>query len=88
MGETRKDSNTRGYAELPQFSTLSMSGGYYYDNSYNSYTIGNTWTNEYVINLGSTAYNCNGFVNVYWNICNGAVSSGSFTETYLQYSGT
>jgi hypothetical protein len=87
MGETPADSNTRGYATLPVFSTLSMYGGYYYDSSYNSHTIGSGWSTESEMALSSTSTRCNG-VNGYWNICNSAVSSGSFTETYLTSSGT
>jgi hypothetical protein len=87
MGETPADSNGRGYAVLPIFSTLSMYGGYYYDSSYNSHTIGSGWSTEYEMALSSTSTRCNG-ANGYWNICNSAVSSGSFTETYLTSSGT
>jgi len=87
MGETPSDSNGRGYAILPQFSTLSESGGWYEDNSYNSYTIGSGYANEWDLDLSSVSNSCNGSP-VYLNICNSSVSSGDFTETYLSSSGT
>ncbi len=86
MGERPGDSNSGGYAHLPQITTLSLSGGYY-DNSYNGYTIGSGYSTEYQIGVSTNWNSCNG---VYGNLnlCNSAVSSGSFTETWLTSSGT
>jgi hypothetical protein len=75
------------YTHLPDFSTLSESGGYYYDGGNTEHTIGGSWTNGYVMELTSTQTSCDGNLE-YYNICPSGVSSGSFTETFDSAGGT
>ncbi len=80
MGET-----PGGYS-LPDFSSFSVSGAGYYDDSSNWHTIGSGWTTEYVQNYPSAYQTCNSQSHK-WNVCSGSVSSGDFGQSYLTTSG-
>jgi hypothetical protein len=71
-----------GSYALPDFSTISVSSGYYYDRTSNYHTIGNSWPYLDVINKVTSYQSCNSQSHE-WNVCPGSVSSGSFTEIWL-----
>ncbi len=72
--------------QLIDFSTVSFSSSHYGDLNGDGYYISSSWTNEYLIDQTSSYSYCDADYN--YNVCIGAISSGSFTLTYETGSGT
>jgi hypothetical protein len=73
-------------ARLPLFSQLGMTGGYYKSGS-STVTIDSGWTYDWIMSTSTTYYSCNG-QSLLEDICNGAVFSGSFVESWQTSDGT
>ncbi len=63
-----------------------FSSSHYGDLNGDGYYISSSWTNEYLIDQTSSYSYCDADYN--YNVCIGAISSGSFTLTYETGSGT